>query len=369
MKTPFQLSIAKPCHENWADFSATPSGGFCGSCQKDVVDFSKMSKNQLVDFFKNLPSTNTRVRVCGRFEKKQLEPVYNVQSWFKDWSADDEEYVYELPLNQVKKEPHRFLLYDFNKISRKAAVIALMIISIESGFGQSQKIKGKIVDSSDDSPIAGVYVSVKGKPYSTKSEADGTYKLKVDRNDILIFKTSGFEKLEKLSNQILPLTKLKPENTELESFYISVASQARRNQLDYIKGEVSVEDVKKYNEEYQKICKIRPVKMKILGSSTVNQEIIITPEIIHEEGSTSNPDELPASWYQQNAFHVIKDWGIFDYVANKILKTDYRKNDDGTIAVNLKDIPEGRYILQMIYANSQTTNRFDSSTVRFVVKR
>ncbi len=366
MKTPFQLSIAKPCQENWEDFSATPAGGFCGSCQKDVIDFSKMTEIQIVDFFKNLPSSNTRV--CGRFEKKQLEPIYNVESWFGEWT-DNEEYVYEIPLNQVKKSHQKLFLPNFYKISRNVAVITLMIISIENSFGQSQKIKGKIVDNSDGSPIAGVYISVKGKPYSTKSKADGTYKLKVDKEDILVFKTSGFEKLEKPNNQIQPLIKLRPENTEIESFWSSFSSLQRHHPMDYIKGEVSFENAQKYNEEYQTYCNVKPVKMKIVGSSTVNNEIIIAPEIINERDLTNNYDEFSESWYQQNAFHIIKDWGIFDYAANKTLKTDYRKNVDGTIAVNLKDIPEGRYILQMIYANSQNTNRFESSTVRFVVKR
>jgi hypothetical protein len=44
-------------------------GKFCGSCQKQVVDFSNMSDRQVAEFFKK-PSTGS---VCGRFMADQLD--------------------------------------------------------------------------------------------------------------------------------------------------------------------------------------------------------------------------------------------------------------------------------------------------------
>lgn len=44
-------------------------GKFCGSCQKQVVDFTSMSDRQIAEFFKK-PSTGS---VCGRFMTDQLE--------------------------------------------------------------------------------------------------------------------------------------------------------------------------------------------------------------------------------------------------------------------------------------------------------
>jgi hypothetical protein len=48
--------------------SPAEKGRFCGSCQKEVVDFSSMSDNELVQFFKK-PSGGS---VCGRFMTDQL---------------------------------------------------------------------------------------------------------------------------------------------------------------------------------------------------------------------------------------------------------------------------------------------------------
>lgn len=69
MPKAIQLSVAEPCHENWDNMTPDQKGRFCGSCQKQVVDFTHMSDRELVQFFKK-PSTGS---VCGRFMDDQLE--------------------------------------------------------------------------------------------------------------------------------------------------------------------------------------------------------------------------------------------------------------------------------------------------------
>jgi hypothetical protein len=61
------LSIPKPCHENWEAMTASEKGKFCSSCQKTVVDFTEMSDRQIAEFFKKPPSS-----VCGRIYNDQL---------------------------------------------------------------------------------------------------------------------------------------------------------------------------------------------------------------------------------------------------------------------------------------------------------
>jgi hypothetical protein len=63
-----QLSIDDPCHENWDKMTAAEQGRYCGSCQKQVVDFTSMTDAQLATYFKK-PSTGS---VCGRFYDDQL---------------------------------------------------------------------------------------------------------------------------------------------------------------------------------------------------------------------------------------------------------------------------------------------------------
>jgi CarboxypepD_reg-like domain len=63
------LNIPEPCHEDWDGMTPVEKGKFCGSCQKQVIDFSNMSDRELAQFFKK-PSTGS---VCGRFMNDQLE--------------------------------------------------------------------------------------------------------------------------------------------------------------------------------------------------------------------------------------------------------------------------------------------------------
>ncbi len=83
MAKKLQLSIPEPCHENWDVMTPVEKGRFCNSCQKQVVDFSRMSDRQVAEFFKK-PSTGS---VCGRFMTDQLERDIDIPKkripWFK----------------------------------------------------------------------------------------------------------------------------------------------------------------------------------------------------------------------------------------------------------------------------------------------
>lgn len=62
-----QYSIAEPCHESWAAMTPTEQGRFCQSCAKPVVDFTKMSDTQVLQFMSTATGS-----VCGRMTSYQL---------------------------------------------------------------------------------------------------------------------------------------------------------------------------------------------------------------------------------------------------------------------------------------------------------
>jgi hypothetical protein len=63
-----EISIQKPCHENWDSFTQNEQGAFCGKCVKTVIDFSNKSLDEIKAFFAGKQDE----KVCGRFEKTQL---------------------------------------------------------------------------------------------------------------------------------------------------------------------------------------------------------------------------------------------------------------------------------------------------------
>lgn len=70
-----KITIPKPCHEDWNKMTPKEQGSFCSSCAKIVVDFTKMKKEEIKQYFIDKKEEKT----CGRFTINQLykkPPVY-----------------------------------------------------------------------------------------------------------------------------------------------------------------------------------------------------------------------------------------------------------------------------------------------------
>ena len=75
MRNQISLDVTSPCSENYTSFKPTPNGGFCNMCTKEVIDFTTMTAQETIAYFKKNSSTNT----CGRFKSHQLK-TYKVPS-------------------------------------------------------------------------------------------------------------------------------------------------------------------------------------------------------------------------------------------------------------------------------------------------
>jgi hypothetical protein len=65
---PVTITIPQPCNQDWADMQPVEGGRFCGSCRHAVVDFTRMTDQEILAAF-------TRHSPCGRFRADQLERV------------------------------------------------------------------------------------------------------------------------------------------------------------------------------------------------------------------------------------------------------------------------------------------------------
>jgi hypothetical protein len=61
------LNIPKPCSQDWEGMTPDGQGRFCGSCNKTVVDFTKMENHEIVEYLKNQGG-----RTCGYFLPNQV---------------------------------------------------------------------------------------------------------------------------------------------------------------------------------------------------------------------------------------------------------------------------------------------------------
>ena len=78
MKNP-QIKIANPCHEDWGKMSKNNLGRHCQLCDKTVVDFTKMSSEEIRDYL----SKKGKQRICGRILKPAAKRAPSKkQQWF-----------------------------------------------------------------------------------------------------------------------------------------------------------------------------------------------------------------------------------------------------------------------------------------------
>lgn len=67
-----KISIPKPCQENWNTMTPNEKGRFCLSCNKTVVDFSRMKKDEIVSYLENQNKV-----ICGRV---RIEDLVNIRT-------------------------------------------------------------------------------------------------------------------------------------------------------------------------------------------------------------------------------------------------------------------------------------------------
>lgn len=62
-----ELTIPEPCQEKWHRMTHDNKGRFCMACNKQVINFSRMTDQQIIDYLDSSSGS-----VCGRFAGAQL---------------------------------------------------------------------------------------------------------------------------------------------------------------------------------------------------------------------------------------------------------------------------------------------------------
>ncbi|MCW3462015.1 hypothetical protein [Chitinophaga nivalis] len=66
-----KIMIPDPCTANWDMMTAQEAGRFCTSCATTVVDFTRMTDEEVQNYL----LANAHQKMCGRFRESQLAPV------------------------------------------------------------------------------------------------------------------------------------------------------------------------------------------------------------------------------------------------------------------------------------------------------
>jgi hypothetical protein len=159
------ISIKNPCSEKWNNFEKNGHTGFCASCQKNVIDFTRYTNQEIIEFFKKNDG-----ETCGRFKEDQLK-VYNING---------------------NRSP-------FNKLAAVLAAGILTITQVPDAIAQTKSVTGKVLDETNVG-APGINVVIKGTDDGTVTDADGNFKVNLKGNQkdfTLVFSFIGYETKEK----------------------------------------------------------------------------------------------------------------------------------------------------------------------------
>ncbi|MGC4039291.1 MAG: hypothetical protein QM710_00425 [Flavobacterium sp.] len=145
-----KIVIPNPCNENWNSMKPNEKGRFCMSCNKTVVDFTKMKNPEIQKYFVE----NSSEKICGHFKFTQVE-------------SD--------PNSNYSKFRNRF-----NRIQIKPLKI-LALLSLTAFFSLSSCMMGKRAQTTDGEPeIATDTIHENGTKNELQNEGHKTDSLTIE---------------------------------------------------------------------------------------------------------------------------------------------------------------------------------------------
>jgi hypothetical protein len=211
MQKQTSIYIPKPCHENWDKMTPAQQGKFCSACNKQVVDFSLMTDNQVLNFLSHQTG-----KLCGRFDAEQLQrplietKIKKKKSWwmaltmpllflFDKSEAQENKIVGDTTYNTIesaKNLPEALK----NKMQPRGSQNLAGTMGIIAPITSKQiRIKGKVVDENDQ-PLAYATIAQKGTKHATVTDTAGNFALTVNANVdnvTIVASFVGYESAEK----------------------------------------------------------------------------------------------------------------------------------------------------------------------------
>ncbi|MEQ1676388.1 MAG: carboxypeptidase-like regulatory domain-containing protein [Chitinophagaceae bacterium] len=264
MSKKLQVSINTPCHENWDSMTPIQQGKFCGSCQKQVVDFTSMSDRQIAEFFKK-PSTGS---VCGRFMTDQLEREIDIPRkripWLKYFfsialpalfiskaSAQRKMGIVARP--QIKDTAKVVVVPEMRTLGEVPPAYIEPVMGkpalIDKPLTNSEFIKGKVVDEAGEPiPFASIESSKRGE--GVMADENGFFTIKTNwlkKGKSLLVSSAGFEASKILAGEeiyedgiwVIQLKANKPLPEVVLTSYQAFGCRMTTGLVSTIKGEVT----------------------------------------------------------------------------------------------------------------------------------
>lgn len=176
-----EIKIGTPCSEKWDSFERKGSNAFCQSCEKEVVDFTKMSDRQIKNYF-----VKGNGNVCGRMRKNQQKIYVDPKPAFPKSLASaliagsSLFFTATVSVAQTKDQLEHRVRERFN---------------LEPLTESAKTVSGTVTDDAGES-LPGANVVIKGTTTGISTGFDGKFKIGVPPGTTLVFSYVGFETQE-----------------------------------------------------------------------------------------------------------------------------------------------------------------------------
>ncbi len=279
MQKQTSIYIPKPCREDWNKMTATQQGKFCSACNKQVVDFSLMSDNQVLNFLSGQPG-----KLCGRFDAEQLQrplvetKIKKKKSWWmaltmpllflvdRTEAQIDKVYVntdsaanMHAIKNSLRLDPLDIEGTPSKRTSVQGNIVGDTIYTVSNnktvneilmnrmptcepnknevvtmGFVsqlRTKTITGKVVDENNN-PLAYVTIMQKGTKHGIATDSVGNFSMNVDANVesvVIIALYVGYETKEETVKTVEPNVNIKMKMTAVTMGDVVVVGYAVRH--------------------------------------------------------------------------------------------------------------------------------------------
>lgn len=227
------LKIPNPCSQNPRNFTPTGKGGFCQSCQKEVVDFRKMSQKEVVDFLNNNSSSRCGIFVPSQLEFKEISKKRVQKSWIWGLGIIG---ILGLALPGYSKTAPA------SSTERSDTLKTSKTLKPKSNF--SRIVKGTVRDLENQMEVSGTTILIKGYKIGTAADVNGNFEIIIpdsiqDKKIVLVFSFIGYNMKEISFHQNqLPLTIgevfLEQDNSAILGEYVYISQ--KRNFWQKLKG-------------------------------------------------------------------------------------------------------------------------------------
>ena len=166
------FKVDEPCQENWSEMIPVKGGRFCDQCEKRVVDFTKMTDQEMIAF-----TESSNGSTCGRFRPEQLNRQITLpnpiqSSWHRQLAVPllaagitlSSQLVAQTSGLEVK-EPIEWTVNTIGEVRVDKTSVEQFII------------KGSVKDLATGEPLIGANLLIKGTTWGTITDLDGSFAL------------------------------------------------------------------------------------------------------------------------------------------------------------------------------------------------